>query len=690
MKRGLYLKLAVIGISKNRKLYFPYILTCICMVMMFYIISFLRGSEEFRQIHGGESLQSILSLGMGVMGIFSLILLSYTNSFLIRKRQREFGLYHILGMGKKNLVKILFLENVITAVVSIVSGLAAGVLFSKIAELLAVKILKQKIGFELHFEPKATVLTVIIFAGIFLLLLLRMLVYLLRTKPVEMLKSENIGEKPPKANWILAILGVIILAAAYWLAVSIEDPLTAMMIFMVAVVMVIVATYLLFVAGSVAFCKMMQKKKGYYYKTNHFISLSSMIYRMKRNGAGLASICILSTMVLVMVSSTVSLYIGMDDSLKRIYPVDMSVSILNVQGEAEQEETNGDKNSDEKLQDLLEQTVASQKVEMVNQRSYNQLRVSGLGAEDQVYFDTSKADSINLVNTYENLKVVYVYSQEECGEYLKGLAPLQDDEAYLYVRGDKGYPYDTLTLENCGKWKIRQQLSEFDPAGPGAKNMNAQYYLVVKDTKVIEQIEQGEREIYGENASDIIRYYDFDLNCDENRQIEVEKVLWKEITKAQSEDVSFPQVFISCRAAVRSDYYGVYGGLFFLGVILGTVFIFGMVLIIYYKQISEGYEDQKRFEILMKVGMSRKEVRKSINSQVLTVFFMPLIVAGIHVLFAFPLISKTVALMTGIEQDRLLFSVTAVCFVVFAVFYLLVYLLTSREYYKIVSGGKEE
>lgn len=690
MKRGLYLKLAATGISKNRKLYFPYILTCICMVMMFYIISFLGVSEEFRQIHGGESLQSILSLGMGVMGIFSLILLYYTNSFLIRKRQREFGLYHILGMGKKNLVKILFLENVITAVVSIVAGLAVGVLFSKIAELLAVKILKQKIGFELHFEPKATVLTVIVFTGIFLLLLLRMLVYLLRTKPVEMLKSENIGEKPPKANWILAILGVIILAAAYWLAVSIEDPLTAMMMFMVAVVMVIVATYLLFVAGSVAFCKMMQKKKEYYYKTNHFISLSSMIYRMKRNGAGLASICILSTMVLVMVSSTVSLYIGMDDSLKRMYPVDMSVSILNVQGEAEQEETNGDKNSDEKLQNLLQQTVASQKVEMVNQRSYNQLRVSGLGAEDQVYFDTSKADSMNLVSTYENLKVVYVYSQEECGEYLKGLAPLQDDEAYLYVRGDKGYPYDTLTLENCGKWKIRQQLSKFDPAGPGAKNMNAQYYLVVKDTKVIEQIEQGEREIYGENASDIIRYYDLDLNCDENRQIEVEKVLWKEITKAQSEDASFPEVFISCRAAVRSDYYGVYGGLFFLGVILGTVFIFGMVLIIYYKQISEGYEDQKRFEILMKVGMSRKEVRKSINSQVLTVFFMPLIVAGIHVLFAFPLISKTVALMTGIEQDRLLFSVTAVCFVVFAVFYLLVYLLTSREYYKIVSDGKEE
>ena len=690
MKRGLYLKLAATGISKNRKLYFPYILTCLCMVMMFYIISFLGVSKEFRQIHGGESLQSILSLGMGVMGIFSLILLYYTNSFLIRKRQREFGLYHILGMGKSNLVKILFLENIITAVISIVAGLAAGVLFSKIAELVAVKILQQKIGFALHFEPKATVLTVIVFGGIFLLLMLRMLVYLLRTKPVEMLKSENIGEKPPKANWILAILGVIILGAAYWLAVSIEDPLTAMMIFMVAVVMVIVATYLLFIAGSVAFCKMMQKKKGYYYKTNHFISLSSMIYRMKRNGAGLASICILSTMVLVMVSSTVSLYIGMDDSMKRMYPVDMSVSISNAQGEADQKENAEGKSSSEKMQDLLEQTLASQKLEMVNQRNYNQLRVSGLGAKDQVYFDTSRADSLNLVNTYENLKVVYVFLQKECGEYLKGLAPLQDDEVYMFVRGDKGYSYDTLTLENCGTWKVKQQLSEFEPAGPGAKNMNAQYYLIVKDMKAMEQIERGEREIYGDNASDIVEYYDFDLNCDENQQIAVEKELWKEIKKVQEADASFPEVSISCRASVRADYYGVYGGLFFLGVILGTVFIFGMVLIIYYKQISEGYEDQKRFEILMKVGMSRKEVRKSINSQVLTVFFMPLIVAGIHVLFAFPLISKTVALMTGVEQDQLLFLVTAVCFVVFAAFYLIVYLLTSREYYKIVSGGNEE
>ena len=305
MKGGFYIRLAKDGIIKNRKLYFPYILTCICMIMMFYIIYYLGVSADFAKVRGGEVLQSFLGFGVFVIGIFSLIFLYYTNSFLIRRRQKEFGLYNILGMGKRSLVRILIWENILTAVFSIAAGLVLGILFSKLAELAAIRILGGETGFAIRVEPRAIIATAVYFLAIFFLLMLRMIFHIFRLRPVEMLKSENVGEKPPKANWVLAIIGTALLAGAYYLAVAVIDPMSAMVMFFFAVIMVIIATYLLFISGSVALCKLLQKNKKYYYKTKHFVSLSSMIYRMKRNGAGLASICILSTMVLVTVSSTV-------------------------------------------------------------------------------------------------------------------------------------------------------------------------------------------------------------------------------------------------------------------------------------------------------------------------------------------------------------------------------------------------
>ena len=352
MKRGLYFRLAATGMSKNKKFYFPYIFTCFCMVMMYYIIQFLRISDDFRTMRGGESMQMILGMGTPVIAVFSWILLYYTNSFLIRRRQKEFGLYHILGMGKRELVKILIWENLMTAVISIAGGLLGGILFSKLAELAAVKIVGNHLGYKMTIEPKAIYYTVSLFLAIFAVILLRMLIFIFRTKPVDMLKSETAGEKPPKANWILAIAGLIILAGAYWIAVSIEEPMEAMLWFMVAVLMVIVATYLLFIAGSVAFCRLMQKKKNYYYKTRHFVSISSMVYRMKRNGAGLASICILSTMVLVMVSSTVCLYASIEGNLARHYPQQFSVEMAS--GSSLE-----DKDREEKLKETAELNTGS-------------------------------------------------------------------------------------------------------------------------------------------------------------------------------------------------------------------------------------------------------------------------------------------------------------------------------------------
>ena len=327
MKSGLYLKLSVNGIKKNKKLYLPYLITCICMVMMFYLIDYLAVSPQFAKIKGGDTMQMILGFGSGVISIFSLILLYYTNSFLIRRRQREFGLYHILGMGKIDLVKIMVLENLIISVLTIAGGIVGGILFSKLGELLAAKILGSNAGLSMKISVPALVATALLFLVIFALIMLRMIVSVYRLKPVELLRSEKTGEKPPKANWIFAVLGLLLLGVAYYLSLTIKDPLVAMIWFMVAVVLVILATYLLFIAGSVTFCKIMQKKKGYYYKTNHFVSLSSMIYRMKRNGAGLASICILSTMVLVMVSSTTSLYLSMEHGLNLRYPKSVQIEM---------------------------------------------------------------------------------------------------------------------------------------------------------------------------------------------------------------------------------------------------------------------------------------------------------------------------------------------------------------------------
>ena len=678
MRGGFYVKLAGTGITKNRKLYFPYILTCICMVMMFYIVLFLAVSKEFRSLPGGASLQTFLGFGVIVIAVFSLIFLYYTNSFLIRRRQREFGLYNILGMGKRNLVKILIWENILTAIVSLVLGLACGILFSKLGEMIAAKLLGGNAGFSMTVNPWVAAVTAVLFAGIFFLIMLRMLFSIYRSRPVEMLRSENVGEKPPKANWILALAGTVILAGAYYLAVTIEDVLTAAFLFFVAVVMVIIATYLLFVAGSVALCRLLQKNKNYYYKTKHFVSLSSLVYRMKRNGAGLASICILSTMVLVTVSSTVCLYAGTEQSIKLRYPRDITVETYSMD--------RGKYISP--LKDAIGSVLEEHGLTAENVLNYRYLGTSGYQKEDTIYFDTSAAIGEG-VNVLSGIRSIYVIPVEDYNASTGEDLSLAEDEIALYgLRAE--YGYDTITLENCGTWKIKEVLDSFIPMGGDVAAVTSTYYILVKDLSVMEKIEAGQGEVYGEERmSHSCEFYGFNLDCPDEEKITVGREIEKTVETLQAEwkerDGDRPIVYTESRAAERAGYYGLTGGMLFLGILLGAVFLFGTVLIMYYKQISEGYEDQDRFDILMKVGMSRKEVRQSINSQVLTIFFLPLIIAGIHLIFAFPLISKILMLLLSTERMLLIF-VAAACYVVFALFYVLVYLVTSREYYKIVSG----
>lgn len=678
MKNGLYTKLAWTGIQKNRKLYLPYMLTCIGMVMMCYIVSFLKYSPVFGSLPGGDTVQAFLNMGFGVMCVFSLLFLFYTNSFLIRRRKTEFGLYNILGMGKKNLALVLGIETLLIALITLAAGLFCGILFSKLAELGIVKILGGTADFSFHIDLQSIRDTLLLFVVIYTLLYLNTLRQLHLTNPIELLHSENTGEKPPKGNALVALFGAVLLIAAYVLAVSIEDPIAAMIWFFVAVIMVILATYLLFISGSVTICRLLQKNKKYYYKTNHFISVSSMRYRMKRNGAGLASICILCTMVLVMVSSTVCLYIGKEDSLRirfpRNYNLNVSVESLDMlHGEPVRQSL-----------DALNSICENHGYAPTNVLSYPTAAFAGLIQNDRILLEVP--ESVNQLMDIENLWQFFIISLEDYNRLMGASETLADDEVMVYVTKDQTYDAPTLTIGTGEPLKVKKQAESFVDNGVDAMQVMASLYIIVPDfdAAVTAFSEQ-------QTPAELNYIYAFDLSCSDDTQIALQQEMdaaLSEIETQAGEGSGF-NLLLEGVASERSFFYGMYGGLFFLGILLGIVFIFAAVLIIYYKQVSEGYEDQSRFEIMQKVGMTGREIRRSINSQVLTVFFLPLIMAGVHLGFAFPLIRKLL-LIFSLTNFKLLILVTVCCYLIFALFYVLVYRATSRAYYSIVSAGERD
>ena len=678
MRLGFYPKLALTGIAKNKKTYIPYILTGIGMVMMFYIVTFLALSDTVGALRGGESVQGFLRLGTVVIGIFSTILLFYTNTFLIRRRKKEFGLYNILGMGKGNLSRVIIWESLIIAVTSIILGLGCGVLFSKAAELFVSYILKDTVGFNFTINRTALFMTLKWFGIIFLLILLNSLRQIYKSNPVELMKSEAVGEKPPKANWLLALVGIFLLGGAYYLAVTIQDPITAMVMFFVAVIMVIVATYLLFIAGSVTFCRLLQKNKRYYYKTNHFISLSSMVYRMKRNGAGLASICILSTMVLVMISSTSCLYIGGEDMLHQRYPRNI---ILNT------DEVNTE--YIKYIHTVIDEQLEAYQETEENTLHYRYVSFAGIMEENEMIFDESR---LTTSADYSKVWSVFLIPLEDYNQIMGTSETVEEGEALIYAT-KTDFKYDEVNLDGIGTFRTKKAEKGFVSNETDAMQIMPSLFIFVPDvTDAVDSINDMLALMGEEERAYIHDYYGFDLACDEKKQTEIynsilDKVTEESIMEATGmteEEVSSLKVSFECMAVQRDGFLALNGGFFALGLILGLVFICGAVLIMYYKQIIEGYEDQSRFEILQKVGMTKKEIKKSINSQVLTVFFAPLVMSGIHMGFAFPLVAKMLILF-GLINTRLLIMVTIGSFGVFALFYILVYLATSRAYYGIVS-----
>ena len=678
MSKGFYSKLAWNGIRKNKKFYTPYILTCIGMIMMYYIVSFLSVSPQVTNMSGGDTIQVMLSLGCGVISVFSILFLFYTNSFLMRRRKKEFGLYNILGMGKGNLARILLWETLIVTVLSLGIGLLCGIILSKVAELGMLNILSLEVSFAFQIEIQAVYQTIVLFLVIFALILLNSLRQIHLTNPIELLHSETVGEKPPKANWVLAVLGLFLLGGAYWLAVSIQDPLSAFIWFFVAVIMVIIGTYFLFIAGSVSFCKLLQKNKRYYYKTHHFISVSSMVYRMKRNGAGLASICILCTMVLVMVSSTICLYIGTEDSLRTRYPRHINLDTT-IQAFNEADEVQMDN-----IRQISAEVVSEYGQEMSQVLDYRVAGLVGYLNEDQIILDESRLTEFHW-DGYSDVWQIYVVPLEDYNRLMGQSETLEADEVLIYTTKMGEYTADTITFEDGNPMRVKKVVDDFADNGVDAMQVIPSLYIFVSDfQKVVEPLLGMENLTSG--IVSLHWFYGFDLNCEDEKQIEIMDELGRRIDLLEIESgEGAPITSYEAVAKERTSFYGLYGGLFFLGVLLGIVFLFAAVLIIYYKQISEGYEDQSRFEIMQKVGMNRREIKKSINSQILTVFFLPLLTAGVHLCFAFPLIYKLLALFS-LTNLSLLILVTVICYLIFSLFYVVIYRVTSHAYYSIVSG----
>ena len=599
MGRGFYAKFAVNNLKKNAQTYIPYLLTCVTTVMMFYMIYGLAVNDGLNRMSGSEPLKILLQLGSVVVALFSLIFLLYTNGFLAKRRRKEFGLYNVLGMEKKHIAKIMVWETIYIATISLSFGILGGILLSKLMFLVLLKILhfEVQMGFQISFS--SMFVTLLLFSGIFVLTLLNNLRQIHLANPIELLKGGQVGEREPKTKWLLIIIGATSLAGGYYVALTTESPLAALLTFFLAVVLVIIGTYCLFTAGSIGILKLLRRNKRYYYQPNHFTAVSGMIYRMKQNAVGLANICILSTMVLVTLSTTVSLYVGIEDVLRTRYPRNLIINSYNV-----------DEPYIEKVRSVASEVL--EKYGLVPENLIDYRSLSFAAVQDGEQFITDRAEQSSFV-TPSMLHFVPV------GDYNRiygTTIELQESEALLFSNRE---PYEYKNLTVLGHtFSIKERLDSFAVSGLTAAQITGSHYLIVKDDDVIHQILEAQTEAYGEFASEYAHLLGFDLEAERDSVIAVHQEISASLPRGNAYS------YVESAGASRDEFYSLYGGLFFLGIFLGTLFLMGTVLIIYYKQITEGYDDRQRFTIMRQVGMSKEEVKRSIRSQVLTVFFLPL------------------------------------------------------------------
>lgn len=671
----LYPKLAWQGIRKNAE---TYLLMGILMVGVSYIMNYLTRPALMGALSMGGTTLMVLQMGKIVISVFSVIFLYYCNSFLIRRRMKEFGLYNILGMGKGNIARVMLWETLLTALLVFAGGLLLGLSLSRLVEMALINLLHADYTVPMElFYPDGVTWVLLLFGGIYVLILLANLLRMRLSNPVALLKSENTGEKPPKANWFFGLIGLLILLSAYYVAAVSQSPLEALIFFFIAVLMVIVATYLLLVSGSVTLCRMLRRNKRYYYQTRHFISVSAMAYRMKRNGAGMATICILCTMVLVILTSTVCLYGGTDSMVDAICPQDINLTIG-------LEARDGEENW--KRLDAMQQMALDVTEEMgltpENITSQRALVATGK-VQNGDYGIITDADSLKANVLELTVYPLSVYEQAT------GETVTLADRELLYASFKTNETFSSMSFYGSAPYRMIHAEKELPKRLLSADYRSAWGCLVVF-TNDAEAFRSEITALVGEKSGEAMMmdrlalHFDLASEADTDTQEKLVKTLRSEAMKLTGKDFyGMSSLSVDTRSLCRRDYLSLFGGLFFLGMVLGSLFSIAAVLIMYYKQICEGYEDAERFAVMRKVGLTDAEIRRSVNSQVLTVFFAPLLMAGLHMLFAMPMIRLILGAF-GLHNDSLFYGIGIGCYVVFAVIYALMYLLTSRRYYRIV------
>ena len=653
MNRSIYTKLAFSNLKNNRKTYIPYVLIAILTVMMYYMMGNLAANSPMHQ----EALQIILNLSVHVIEVFALIFLFYTNSFLIKRRKKEIGVYHILGMGKPQLAKMLVIETLVTGGTSIFGGIFLGTMLAKLMYALLRKLIRYNNGLAFHMEWRIVGTTVLFFIVIFALTLIYNLMQIRLANPIELLHAGNQGEREPRTKWLLTLAGIIFLGIGYYIAVTTKEPLKALQFFFVAVICVILGTYALFTAGSIAFLKLLRKNKTFYYKTRHFTAVSGMLYRMKQNAVGLANICILSTMVLVIISSTVSLYVGREDILRTRYPREVYLT-----------NDKSDENENQKMRELAKKICNENNVKITNEKEWHRTSFVKIKAGEKFSATTSNDYSENDITQF------VMIPQEDYRRLTGDQVELGDYDTILFTNSTKNYGKDTIQIED-ETWKVKKELDHAPFGTKSDSNVENVFYMVVKDESVMEKCLE---KYYPEADDKNVEWSDsFDLKGGEEQRLKAVEALKKTL-----ED-EFSNGYVQGRYLEKKTFYGLYGGLFFIGMYLGSLFLMATVLIIYYKQISEGFDDRDRYQIMQKVGMSKREVKSSIRSQILIVFFLPLATAILHIAFAFPVITKLLNIFY-LKNVKLFLGCTVGTVGIFAVFYVIVFAITAREYYKIV------
>ena len=655
-----YSKFALNNLVKNKRFILPYILSTIFTIASFYILTSLSLGKNLDKLPQGISAtRQVLGFGVIVIAIFSAIFLFYTYSFLIKRRVREFGLYSVLGMTKKQIARILILETIFIAVITLVFGLAFGLLFDKLMLLVLLKLFTAGVSFGFVITPIAVFLTILLFGGIFFLLLIYTVIKISRLKIVALLKEENNGEREPKARFILAILGLGLTGYGYYLAQTIQNPIKAITMFFIAVLAVIFGTYLIFMAVSITVLKLMKNNKTFYYKPKNFISVSGLLYRMKRNAVGLANICILSTMVLVTMGTTSALYAGSEDAYNTRFPRDIII--------------NGYRSTEGKLAEIeknVKKATQDAGVETKDLVSYNMLNVVGRLNGTEINYESE------FTGSFDKIKSIVVLELKDYNKVSKEQKTLNDGETLLFIDKKGKYEANEIAVQGVNL-KIKEKLTDFPGAlGTAAANIMDTYYVVVKDNADVKKIESALKKKLNisDGEGEIFNYVGFNISdkSKEAKVIENFKQLEKE-----------GNINIEGKAENETNFKGFYASFLFIGVFISMIFVVSQVVIMYYKQISEGYEDKGKFGIMRKVGLTDRQIKQSIRSQVLMIFFAPLAVATLHTVVAYPFIEKILKLFLATDNNVFLIAL-AVTIAVFAVFYLIVYLITSRIYYRII------